>query len=208
MSSTPVIRRAQSQDRDGVVATIAAASAQDPGWAVILGEDYGRLAADFAGTLFDARVAGKTVLVTDDLAGVAMWDPPGKGEGSAGAGEYAEGVWARYRAIAGEEAWGRLASYDDAVATAVPAEPHWYLGVLATHPERRREGLAIALLSPILDGLRSERDLVFCIAGHVGHDTREAVQKKCRKLGVRFRYAETPNMIVELLSSGLGGDTT
>jgi hypothetical protein len=60
----------------------------------------------------------------------------------------------------------------------------------------------------LLDGLRSERDLVFCIAGHVGHDTREAVQKKCRKLGVRFRYAETPNMIVELLSSDLSRSTT
>jgi GNAT superfamily N-acetyltransferase len=78
-----------------------------------------------------------------------MWDPPGVGD-DPGQG-YAEGVWARYRAIAGEEACERLASYNDAVAEAVPAEPHWYLGVLATHPERRQEGLATALLSPILD---------------------------------------------------------
>jgi GNAT superfamily N-acetyltransferase len=62
-----------------------------------------------------------------------------------------EEVWASYRAIASEEAWDRLASYNDAVAEAVPDEPHWYLGVLATKPERRREGLATALLSPILD---------------------------------------------------------
>ena len=64
---------------------------------------------------------------------------------------YAEGVWASYRAIAGEQAWGRLASYNDAVAEAVPDEPHWYLGVLATKPERRKEGLATALLRPILN---------------------------------------------------------
>lgn len=144
-----VIRQALPQDRPGVVATVTAAFAEDPGWAFILSEEYGRLAADFVGALFDVRVAGKNVWVTDDLAGVAMWDPPGEGEDSAGG--YADGVWARYRAIAGEEAWGRLASYNDAVAEAVPAEPHWYLGVLATHPERREEGLATALLSPILN---------------------------------------------------------
>jgi GNAT superfamily N-acetyltransferase len=61
------------------------------------------------------------------------------------------GVWARYRAIAGEEAWARLGRYNGAVAGAVPAEPHWYLGVLATKPERRKEGLATAMLSPILN---------------------------------------------------------
>ena len=144
-----MIRQAQPQDRPGVVATVTAAFAEDPGWAFIFGEEYGRLAADFAGTLFDTRVAGRNVWVTDDLAGVAMWDPPREGEGSAAG--YAEGVWARYLAIAGEQAWDRLASYNDAVAGAVPADPFWYLGVLATKPERRKEGLATALLSPVLD---------------------------------------------------------
>ncbi len=33
------------------------------------------------------------------------------GDDSAGAEGYAEGVWARYRAIADKEAWDRLASY-------------------------------------------------------------------------------------------------
>lgn len=131
------------------MATVAAAFTEDLGWAFIFGEEYGRLAADFAGALFDVRVAGRNVWVSDDLAGVAMWDPPRVGE-DMGTG-YAEGVWARYRAIAGEAAWGRLASYNDAVAGAVPAEPHWYLGVLATKPERREEGMATALLSPILN---------------------------------------------------------
>jgi hypothetical protein len=30
-------------------------------------------------------------------------------------------------------------------------EHYWYLGVLATRPERRKEGLATALLSPTID---------------------------------------------------------
>jgi GNAT superfamily N-acetyltransferase len=164
MSSTPVIRQAHPRDRDGVVATVAAAFARDPGWAFIFGEEYERLAADFAGALFDVRVAGGNVWATDDLAGVAMWNPPGVGDDVVEAGTeddemgaddeigtgYAKKVWGRYRAIAGEEAWNRLASYNDAIAAVAPDEPHWYLGVLATHPERQRAGLASALLRPVL----------------------------------------------------------
>jgi GNAT superfamily N-acetyltransferase len=143
-----MIRQAQPQDRPGVVATVAAAFAQDPGWAFILGEEYKRLVADFVGATFDVRVGGKNVWVTDDLAAVAMWDPPGKSDAASG---YAESVWARYRAIAGEDASDRLARYKEAVAAAYPAEPYWYLGVLATDPKREREGLATAVLAPTLE---------------------------------------------------------
>lgn len=138
-----------------MIATVTAAFAQDPGWAFIFGEEYERLAEHFVGVLFDTRVGAKTVWVTDDLAAVAMWDQPEVGDDDRGQDDmrqgYAEGVWIHYRAIAGEEAWGRLASYNDAVAGVVPEEPHWYLGVLATKPERRKEGLATALLSPTIN---------------------------------------------------------
>jgi GNAT superfamily N-acetyltransferase len=148
MSRRPVIRQALPEERSGVVTTVAAAFAEDPGWAFILGEEYGRLAAHFVGALFDVRVASQNVWVTDDLAAVAMWDPPGK---SNAALAYAESVWTRYRAIAGEDAFERLARYRDAVAGVSPAELYWYLGVLATDPERQREGLATAVLTPILE---------------------------------------------------------
>ncbi len=148
MSTCPVTRQALPEERSGVVATVAAAFAEDPGWAFILGTGYQRLVAHFVGALFDVRVASQNVWVTDDLAAVAMWDSPGESDAAPG---YAESVWARYRATAGEGAFDRLARYNDAVAAASPAEPYWYLGVLATDPERQREGLATALLMPILD---------------------------------------------------------
>ena len=44
-----------------------------------------------------------------------------------------------------------MARYKEAVAAAYPEEPYWYLGVLATDPKRQREGLATALLSPIIE---------------------------------------------------------
>jgi GNAT superfamily N-acetyltransferase len=143
-----VIRRALPGERIGVVASVAAAFAEDPGWAFILGEEYERLVTHFAGALFDVRIASDGAWVTDDLAAVAMWDSPGKSDASAG---HAASVWARYRAIAGEDAFERLVSYNEAVAAVSLADPHWYLGVLATQPQRQRQGLATAVLAPILD---------------------------------------------------------
>lgn len=148
MATCPVIRRAVRGERAGVVETVAAAFAQDPGWAFILGQEYERLAPHFVAAMFDMRFAGQNVWVTDDLAAVAMWDSPGKSDTAPGR---AQSALARYRAIAGEEASERLALYHEAVAAVSPEELHWYLGVLATHPQRQREGLATAVLTPIVN---------------------------------------------------------
>jgi GNAT superfamily N-acetyltransferase len=143
-----LIRHALADERSGVAATVTAAFAEDPAWAFILGEEYGRLAGRFAAALFDMRVRSQSVWVAEDLAAVAMWDPPERSDDSRA---YAEGVWARFRATAGEDVFRRLGSYNAAVSAAAPAEAYWYLGVLATHPQRRREGLASAVLRPILE---------------------------------------------------------
>lgn len=147
-ASTPGIRRASPSDRSSVVATVTAAFAEDPAWAFIGDNEYERLAPHFAGALFDTRVASENIWLSDDIAAVAMWDSP---VNRALAPDNADAVWAEYRAVAGEHAFARLTSYHEAVGAAVPDEAHWYLGVLATHPHRRREGLASAVLSPILD---------------------------------------------------------
>ncbi len=148
MVAGPVIRQAMPGERSGVMRTVVAAFVEDPGWAFILGGEYGRLAAQFVGALFDLRVSVQNVWVTDDLAAVAMWDPPGESDAAAG---FAESVWSGYRTMAGEDAFERLTRYREAVAVAFPSEPYWYLGVLATDPERQREGLASAVLDPVLE---------------------------------------------------------
>jgi GNAT superfamily N-acetyltransferase len=146
-STRVVVREAVPQERAGVVATVVAAFAQDPAWAFILGEDYERLAPHFAGSLFDLRVARRNVWVSDDLAAVAMWDSPDDDDDR---DTDARSVWSRYRATAGEDGSRRLAQYNDAVAAVNATESHWYLGVLATDPGRRRQGLATAVMAPIL----------------------------------------------------------
>jgi ribosomal protein S18 acetylase RimI-like enzyme len=153
MSSCPLIRRARPHERADVVTTVTAAFAEDPGWAFILSEQYEELAPHFVAAVFDARIASQNVWVTDDLTAAAMWDSPGKSKSKsksdAEPGQVGS-AWARYRAIAGEDAYERLVRYNEAVAAVSPARPHWYLGVLATHPQRQREGLATAVMMPVL----------------------------------------------------------
>lgn len=158
MSKTlPEVRLASTEDRANVVANVAAAFAQDPAWAFMLGDEYERLAPLFAGALFDARLASDSVWVSGDLAAVAMWDPPHRSETAV---EHAGLVWAGYRDLAGEAAFARHTSYNAAIAAASPSGPYWYLGVLATEPSRQREGLAGAVLGPVLE--QADRDGLGC----------------------------------------------
>jgi GNAT superfamily N-acetyltransferase len=46
-----------------------------------------------------------------------------------------------------------------------PPEPHWYLGLLGTDPDRRRTGVARALLDPMLARADADRLPVFLETG-------------------------------------------
>jgi GNAT superfamily N-acetyltransferase len=142
------VRRAEPDDRAAAVATVTAAFGRDPAWSFLLEGAYDRLAPEFAGALFDTRVDAGTVWVTGDVAAVAMWEqmgvatPPSVGS---------EQTWQAYRTLAGEAAWARLGEYERAVDEARPEPPYWYLGVLATRPDRHGQGLATAVMTPVLE---------------------------------------------------------
>lgn len=147
MALASVIRRVAPADRPQVVTTVTQAFAEDPAWQFLMNDEYGRVASRFVEAAFDLRVHSGNIWVSDDLATVAMWDSP---TGDNHPPQLAENVWARYRAVAGEEAHERLIAYKDALAAVSPAHPYWYLAVLATHPARQGEGLATAVLTPVL----------------------------------------------------------
>jgi ribosomal protein S18 acetylase RimI-like enzyme len=158
-SRATYIRQALPADRLAVTETVAAAFARDPAWTYLLGEHYPRLAPEFAAALFDQRVGAGSVWVTADLDAVAMWEAPGT---PARTGELDRETWASFHASADAPTRERLAAYDEAIHRARPSEPFWYLGVLATHPLRRRQGLAGALLTPVFE-LAAEQRLVCCL---------------------------------------------
>jgi hypothetical protein len=131
--------RATAADRDGVVRTVVAAFVADPAFRYFFPDDtYPELVATFAGWLFDKRVDRGSIWVVSGGASVAMWDAPG------------ESRTPRPLDLP-PEALARLTGYDNAVHHELPDEEHWYLGVLATHPDHAGQRLGRHVLQPGLE---------------------------------------------------------
>jgi ribosomal protein S18 acetylase RimI-like enzyme len=154
----PTIRRARPDDRGKVVATVTAAFRDDPAWHFLTDDQYSRVAPLLAASLFEVRVATGNVWVSEDLCAVAMWNAPAKSDEVPGAQEICD----HYRASAGPHAFERLQRYSAAVAAASSQTPHWYLGTLATDPTRQRQGLATAVIAPVLQQADNE-DVACCL---------------------------------------------
>ncbi|GIH24011.1 hypothetical protein Aph01nite_23210 [Acrocarpospora phusangensis] len=149
--TTPEITVASPADRARVVRTLVAAFTGDPTLRHLFPDpvSFPRYAAVFFGNLFDKRVHKKTIWTVQGGASVAMWEPPGDGDG------LADGYLAAH--LPGD-VLERVRAYDQAVHAALPAVPFWYLGVLGTHPDSagRRWGHAVmreGLLRAAAEGL-------------------------------------------------------
>lgn len=143
----PAVHRCPPTVRDDALATVVAAFATDPLLRWVWPEDdrYAGCAPDFFGLLLDLRLQSGEVWVADHSASVAMWDPPG--------GLYLpppEQRWAEVQqgfTVGERAAW---TVFDEGMGVPSAAGPHWYLGVLATAPERQGTGLGSAVTAPIL----------------------------------------------------------
>lgn len=152
-----VVRRAVREDEDAVIAVVVEAFAQDPAWQFIVGGEHERVSPLFARALFRSRVDNGTVWVTDDVTAVAMWELRAEG---APVHEQSADIWDDYRAGAGEELWTRLHEWEHALDASRPSPPFWYLGVLATHRDHLRRGLASAVMAPVFE--LADRDHLDC----------------------------------------------
>lgn len=130
------MRLATVHDRPAVVETVVAAFDEDPAFRAFFGDndEFGELARRFAGYLFDRRVHRSSAWVGHDGGVAALWDRPDVPSS-------VSGDHAGLTLDLGAEVQARLDEYDAAVHQALPDVPHWYLGILATHPERRGGGL-------------------------------------------------------------------
>ncbi len=129
--------------RERVVGTVVSAFASDPAFRFFFADDgtFREQAATFAGYLFDQRVGHGTVWMIEDAAAVAMWDAPRAGDMSAN----------HQPLELPDAALKRLDRYDSLVHSALPSSPHWYLGILATHPDYARRGLGRLVMTAGLD---------------------------------------------------------
>src|ERR1043165_3233093 len=128
-------------------------------------ETYPARAAVFFGHYFDVRLEGGEVFVTD--GGAALWSPPG---GNRLGTEAVETEWERnvVPALAADEL-ARYSDFKKLLDAMTPAEPHWYLGLLGTRPDKQRTGIARRLLEPMLARADHESLPVFLETGAKGN---------------------------------------
>lgn len=154
----PDVRRLEPPERDRALATVVAAFATDPllRWVWPADERYAAFAPSFFGLLLDLRQAGGELWAADGGAAVAMWDPPG--------GRYAlpaADPWPVLEATFHQTERARWAVYNAAVAVPEGVPPYWYLGVLATDPDRQGRGLGRAVTGPVLAAADRQRTAAY-----------------------------------------------
>jgi GNAT superfamily N-acetyltransferase len=145
-------RVATESDEEAIGETLALAFEHDPlwGWAFEESERERKLAAlaDVFGFFAGAAMDLGWVRVTDAVEAVALWIPPGSPEMSPADEERLPDVVA---AACGPESAKRVMGLLDAFDGNHPHEPpHYYLSLLATHPEHAGQGLGVGLVAACL----------------------------------------------------------
>ncbi len=141
------VRVATSADRAEVVTTAVAAFVNDPALRHFFPDErYAEQATAFFGYLFDKRVDLGTVWVTEHCEAAAMWSPPATAI-SADDHQRAAESYATMEAVIGRDAAQRLCAYNDQVDQHLPSDSaHWYLGVLATHPDHAGRSYGVEVM--------------------------------------------------------------
>ncbi len=148
----PVVRRAEQRDVPRIAATLTIALG-DSRWTRWALPDDGRMQRLTRLHELDAGHLGVgtgTAWVTDDVTAVAVWEPP---PGAADTTPLPADVRA---ALASELPYlsaHRISAVRDTaamIATHRPDPPHWWLLHLGVRPSARRQGLAAAVLAPVL----------------------------------------------------------
>lgn len=154
---TVTIRKASANDAQALGEVLARAFAEDPVMQWLLPTTRARtrrLPRLFAMELLCFYLPNEEVYTTRDVAGGAIWAPPGG---------WRTPISNVVRGIP-RLAWtlrGRLPAAVQCVSAIErvhPPETHWYLAVVGTEPSRQRQGVGSALLAPVLD--RCDRDFL------------------------------------------------
>jgi hypothetical protein len=160
----PDVRPAEQRDVPRIAATLTIALA-DSRWTRWALPDDGRMQRLTRLHELDAGhrgVATGTAWVTDDVAAVAVWEPPPGAEGTRPLPDDVRAALDRELPYLAADRAGTAAATEALVAAARPAQPHWWLAHLGVRPTSRRRGLAAAVMAPAL--LRCDADRTLAAA--------------------------------------------
>jgi GNAT superfamily N-acetyltransferase len=151
--SSPNFRAGTAADVDAATRTVTSAFLADPAWQPTLARlrraRGGGEEVDFAWwrPWVVSALVQEALWVTDGNEAVAVWHPIGAPELEP---DQAPAVEAMLAGLDADDAT-YFEAFDELFIAARPAEPHWYLSLLATHGEHRGRGLGMALLGYTLD---------------------------------------------------------
>jgi GNAT superfamily N-acetyltransferase len=111
---------------------------------------FPRLAKAFGERAFEQNGA----YCAEDYRGAALWLPPGIGPDDAKLLAIAEETIARHQQSDVMAIFEQMERYH-------PAEPHWYLPLLAVDPVHQGKGYGSALLRPVLERCDREKQLAY-----------------------------------------------
>jgi ribosomal protein S18 acetylase RimI-like enzyme len=151
------VRRVEPGDVEALVEVLARAFDDDPVPQWLFRGDRRRrrgLRTFFSIQLRHTYLERGEVFTTQDLAGAALWSPPGRSR--PGWRDLVRLVPVMpYLTGLGRDT-PEAARLLSAVDAARPEHPHWYLATLGTDPERQRTGVGSALLRFVLEGVDAE----------------------------------------------------
>ncbi|MCU1475137.1 GNAT family N-acetyltransferase [Amnibacterium sp.] len=145
-------RRATPADVDGITDIVTLAFAEDPVWSRPLSALDGEGRRSFWRLFVEGALRYAWTWLLEDGAATALWIPPGGSELSAEQEDRLSDVATRLGQE--QERFGELMHRFEA---AHPREPHYYLSILATHPDHRGRGLGMGLLAHTLTLIDQER---------------------------------------------------
>jgi GNAT superfamily N-acetyltransferase len=164
-------RRASPEDLDHVTTVVALAFEHDPLWGRALARSDGRVDhhAEFWRLFVDGPVRQGTTWLTPRGEATSVWVGPGATELSADQEAQLETL-ARDRLGPGADTYFELLTRFEAAHPRT--EPHYYLSLLATHPDHRGHGFGTTLLSFGLDRIDAEHLPVYLESSNPANDRR------------------------------------
>lgn len=149
MSAATEVRPAEAHERMRVASILAAAFADDPIVAWMLGDRALRSECRrrLLGSGIEVLTRGGALEITGDGSAAAIWSGPNTGSVAARSGAF-EGMRSltELARATGLRRLGRPLRLFAATEKEHPHEPHWYLASIGTLPERRGTGAASALM--------------------------------------------------------------